>query len=80
MSNLCRGYVFVNCLTVVCQIYIFLCIDIAMRDLVHNVETYFAFVERGSSVCSMSAPQVAVPPSILASGTFFHGKIISLFH
>ena len=34
---------------------------------------------RGSSVRSVSASQAVVPRSILGSGTFFHGKIISLF-
>ena len=35
--------------------------------------------ERGSMVGSMSASQAAVSLSILASGSFFHGKITSLF-
>ena len=38
-----------------------------------------AFTGRYSSVGSVSVSQEAVPWLILASGTFFHGKIISLF-
>ena len=42
-----------------------------------SLDRKFRCDRRGSSVDSMSASQAAVTRSILASGTFFRGKIIS---
>ena len=60
-------------------------IENAVIEVIHEMVVFLIYLKKTttgccSSVSSMSALQAVVPPSILPSGTFFRGKIISLFH